>query len=110
MFEKNFNLKISCIFYIILPLNRSHVALKFLKLKCGSRAVASRSSANRALYAYTHPFWNEGVDVAEPGGAGGEKREDNLLCCQYVAHNDRLLDFSDTTIIIAADLDRSSLA
>lgn len=41
-------------------------------------------------------------------GEGGE--EDNLLCCQYVAHNDRLLDFSDTAIIAAADLGRSSLA
>jgi len=45
-----------------------------------------------------------------PEGAGREKREDNLLCCQYVAHNDRLLDFSDMAIIVAADLDRSSLA
>lgn len=64
-----------------------------------------------SVRAYTHPFRNEGVDVAEPEGcAGGRKREDNLLCCQYVAHNDRLLDFSDTTIIVAADLDRSSLA
>jgi len=39
-----------------------------------------------------------------------EEREDNLLCCQYVAHNDRLRDFSDTAIIVADDLARSSLA
>lgn len=44
-----------------------------------------------------------------------ERREegegkDNLLCCQYVAHNDRLLDFSDMAIIVATDLSRSSLA
>lgn len=84
--------------------------LKFLKLKCDSRAVIEIIGKPGAIRAYTHPFRNEGVDVAEPEGARGEKREDNLLCCQYVAHNDRLLDFSDTTIIAAADLDRSSLA
>lgn len=44
-------------------------------------------------------------------GRGGEEGgKDNLLCCQYVAHNDRLLDFSDTAIIVATDLSRSSLA
>lgn len=83
---------------------------KFLKLKCDSRTVIEIIGKPATVRAYTHPFRNEGVDVAEPEGAGGEKREDNLLCCQYVAHNDRLLDFSDTTIIVAADLDRSSLA
>lgn len=82
--------------------------LKFLQLKCDSRPVIGKPG--NAVRAYTHPFQNEGVDVAEPEGAGGGKREDNLLCCQYVAHNDRLFDFSDTTIIVAADLDRSSLA
>lgn len=52
----------------------------------------------------------------EPGKPGRPARRaragqpDNLLCCQYVAHNDRLLDFSDTAIIVAADLGRSSLA
>lgn len=57
----------------------------------------------------------EREDMKERARTSEGRREagegkDNLLCCQYVAHNDRLLDFSDTAIIVATDLSRSSLA
>lgn len=90
----------------------SSFALKLLKSKCNSWAVIGIigrpwCAGRYRITTCIHPFR---VEVAGPEDTGGREREDNLLCCQYVAHNDRLLDFSDTAIIVAADLDRSSLA
>lgn len=67
------------------------------------------------MYVYTYPFLVHTLKRKSLGQQHGETegvgvRRDNLLYCQYVAHNDRLLDFSDMAIIVAADLDRSSLA
>lgn len=74
------------------------------KRRCGKSVENARGGAKRTL---------EGRRRGD-GGRGRRRRRRkeryNLLCCQYVAHNDRLLDFSDTPIIVATDLSRSSLA
>ena len=70
------------------------------KRRCGKSVEKARGGAKKTL------------ERRRRGDGGRERRKEryNLLCCQYVAHNDRLLDFSDTPIIVATDLSRSSLA
>lgn len=106
-------------FYIILSHAILSVVCKFLKLECDVARFASCHRDQRQAVRYISHYdvhihirsrTKEYRSLWAQEGAGGGKREDNLLCCQYVAHNDRLLDFSDMAIIVAADLDRSSLA
>jgi hypothetical protein len=75
------------------------------------RSLRDRQRARRCAYRVTTcaPM-REWSNRSHESRGHEEEREDNLLCCQYVAHNDRLRDFSDTAIIVADDLARSSLA
>lgn len=98
---------------VLKPERDSRAVIKII----GKTVRAGRYISHYDMHIHIRPFRGRksieesaGPEGAAGGGKREREREDNLLCCQYVAHNDRLLDFSDMAIIVAADLDRSSLA